>query len=185
MLDLGGASTQIVLEPMAKLDAALEEGEHKYDLSFCGKTRMLYGTSTRTLDTASCARATASSSSSWPRKRDICDRTPAYIPEYAHKAQAEDSEYANLLHISRRPAYLFQVHCMDISRSPPVVRAYLVVHHPWGCSSIPAPTQHPRESPAPQAAPLEPPSDTTNLNVRAHLLPIASLWPRTSRLPHR
>ncbi|KAI0769116.1 nucleoside phosphatase family-domain-containing protein [Trametes elegans] len=45
VLDLGGASTQIVFEPtfdMAKPDAALEEGEHKYELKFGGATRVLY-----------------------------------------------------------------------------------------------------------------------------------------------
>lgn len=45
VLDLGGASTQIVFEPtfrMAKPDATLEEGEHKYDLAFGGKKRVLY-----------------------------------------------------------------------------------------------------------------------------------------------
>ncbi|KAI0372315.1 hypothetical protein BV20DRAFT_964454 [Pilatotrama ljubarskyi] len=45
VLDLGGASTQIVFEPtfdMAKPDATLEEGEHKYDLDFGGKKRVLY-----------------------------------------------------------------------------------------------------------------------------------------------
>ncbi|KAH9851768.1 nucleoside phosphatase family-domain-containing protein [Lenzites betulinus] len=45
VLDLGGASTQIVFEPtfaMEKPDATLEEGEHKYDLAFGGQTRVLY-----------------------------------------------------------------------------------------------------------------------------------------------
>ncbi|KAI0632268.1 nucleoside phosphatase family-domain-containing protein [Trametes polyzona] len=45
VLDLGGASTQIVFEPtfgMSKPDATLEEGEHKYDLTFGGKKRVLY-----------------------------------------------------------------------------------------------------------------------------------------------
>ncbi|KAI0715674.1 nucleoside phosphatase family-domain-containing protein [Cerioporus squamosus] len=45
VLDLGGASTQIVFEPtfdMAKPDATLEEGEHKYDLKYDGETRVLY-----------------------------------------------------------------------------------------------------------------------------------------------
>ncbi|KAH9949806.1 nucleoside phosphatase family-domain-containing protein [Amylocystis lapponica] len=45
VLDLGGASTQIVFEPTfdsAKPDAALEAGEHKYDLAFGGRTRVLY-----------------------------------------------------------------------------------------------------------------------------------------------
>jgi guanosine-diphosphatase len=45
VLDLGGASTQIVFEPTfdkAKPDSRLEEGEHKYDLDFGGKKRVLY-----------------------------------------------------------------------------------------------------------------------------------------------
>ncbi|KAI0667683.1 nucleoside phosphatase family-domain-containing protein [Trametes maxima] len=45
VLDLGGASTQIVFEPtfdMKKPDATLEEGEHKYDLQFGGRKRVLY-----------------------------------------------------------------------------------------------------------------------------------------------
>jgi guanosine-diphosphatase len=45
VLDLGGASTQIVFEPVfdsARPDAALEEGEHKYELAFGGKKRVLY-----------------------------------------------------------------------------------------------------------------------------------------------
>lgn len=45
VLDLGGASTQIVFEPVfdsARPDATLEEGEHKYDLRFGGRTRVLY-----------------------------------------------------------------------------------------------------------------------------------------------
>ncbi|KAI8978738.1 nucleoside phosphatase family-domain-containing protein [Trametes punicea] len=45
VLDLGGASTQIAFEPtfdMAKSDASLEEGEHKYDLVFGGRKRVLY-----------------------------------------------------------------------------------------------------------------------------------------------
>ncbi|KAH9891797.1 nucleoside phosphatase family-domain-containing protein [Cubamyces lactineus] len=45
VLDLGGASTQIVFEPtfdMSKPDATLEEGEHKYDLTFGGQKRVLY-----------------------------------------------------------------------------------------------------------------------------------------------
>ncbi|EGN93963.1 hypothetical protein SERLA73DRAFT_189099 [Serpula lacrymans var. lacrymans S7.3] len=45
VLDLGGASTQIVFEPQfddGLPDVALEEGEHKYDLKFGGQTRVLY-----------------------------------------------------------------------------------------------------------------------------------------------
>jgi len=43
VLDLGGASTQIVFEPsFSKPDSTLEEGEHKYDLTFGGKKRVLY-----------------------------------------------------------------------------------------------------------------------------------------------
>jgi len=45
VLDLGGASTQIVFEPMfdeKRPDASLEPGEHKYDLDFGGKKRTLY-----------------------------------------------------------------------------------------------------------------------------------------------
>jgi guanosine-diphosphatase len=49
VLDLGGASTQIVFEPVFRhpgQDAAaavtLEEGEHRYELSFGGSERMLY-----------------------------------------------------------------------------------------------------------------------------------------------
>lgn len=45
VLDLGGASTQIVFEPtfdMKKPDASLEEGEHKYDLKYDGVARVLY-----------------------------------------------------------------------------------------------------------------------------------------------
>lgn len=49
VLDLGGASTQIVFEPTfidadgdGKDDDALEEGEHKYELKFGGKTHVLY-----------------------------------------------------------------------------------------------------------------------------------------------
>ncbi|KAF8625615.1 hypothetical protein AX17_006801 [Amanita inopinata Kibby_2008] len=43
VLDLGGASTQIVFEPIfEKGDEALEEGEHKYDLKFAGKDHVLY-----------------------------------------------------------------------------------------------------------------------------------------------
>ncbi|KAJ7506866.1 nucleoside phosphatase GDA1/CD39, partial [Mycena galericulata] len=40
VLDLGGASTQIVFEPAR--GAPLHEGEHKYDLEFGGKKRVLY-----------------------------------------------------------------------------------------------------------------------------------------------
>ncbi|KAF9439642.1 nucleoside phosphatase GDA1/CD39, partial [Macrolepiota fuliginosa MF-IS2] len=42
VLDLGGASTQIVFEPVFTSDARLEEGEHKYDLVFGGKKHILY-----------------------------------------------------------------------------------------------------------------------------------------------
>jgi guanosine-diphosphatase len=44
VLDLGGASTQIVFEPTfdSTSNAALEEGEHKYDLAFGGKDHVLY-----------------------------------------------------------------------------------------------------------------------------------------------
>ncbi|KAI0754806.1 nucleoside phosphatase family-domain-containing protein [Daedaleopsis nitida] len=45
VLDLGGASTQIVFEPtfdMQKPDATLADGEHKYDLKFDGADRVLY-----------------------------------------------------------------------------------------------------------------------------------------------
>ncbi|KAI0260225.1 nucleoside phosphatase GDA1/CD39 [Gloeopeniophorella convolvens] len=45
VLDLGGASTQIVFEPVfdsARPDAALQEGEHKYELKFGGKQHVLY-----------------------------------------------------------------------------------------------------------------------------------------------
>ncbi|KZT65832.1 hypothetical protein DAEQUDRAFT_496508 [Daedalea quercina L-15889] len=43
VLDLGGASTQIVFEPVfSKPDDTLEPGEHKYDLAFGGKTHVLY-----------------------------------------------------------------------------------------------------------------------------------------------
>ncbi|KAJ6614816.1 nucleoside phosphatase GDA1/CD39 [Mycena sp. CBHHK59/15] len=43
VLDLGGASTQIVFEPaFATPDDALVAGEHKYDLEFGGKKRVLY-----------------------------------------------------------------------------------------------------------------------------------------------
>ncbi|THH32440.1 hypothetical protein EUX98_g1781 [Antrodiella citrinella] len=45
VLDLGGASTQIVFEPtfdMVKPDATLEDGEHKFELDFAGTKRVLY-----------------------------------------------------------------------------------------------------------------------------------------------
>lgn len=43
VLDLGGASTQIVFEPnFAEPDEAFVEGDHKYELQFGGKTYMLY-----------------------------------------------------------------------------------------------------------------------------------------------
>jgi len=42
VLDLGGASTQIVLEPVFGREAALSEGEHRYELSFGGQERVLY-----------------------------------------------------------------------------------------------------------------------------------------------
>lgn len=43
VLDLGGASTQIVFEPrFAKPDASLVDGEHKYDLKFGGQEHVLY-----------------------------------------------------------------------------------------------------------------------------------------------
>lgn len=43
VLDLGGASTQIVFEPkFSRPDSSLVEGEHKYDLQFAGKARVLY-----------------------------------------------------------------------------------------------------------------------------------------------
>lgn len=45
VLDLGGASTQIVFEPVfdeKQPDSMLEEGEHKYDLMFGGEKRVLY-----------------------------------------------------------------------------------------------------------------------------------------------
>ena len=43
VLDLGGASTQIVFEPaFSKPDSSLEEGEHKYDLTFGGRKYVLY-----------------------------------------------------------------------------------------------------------------------------------------------
>ncbi|KAJ3510248.1 hypothetical protein NLJ89_g4789 [Agrocybe chaxingu] len=43
VLDLGGASTQIVFEPaFSTKHKGLEEGEHKYDLKFGGNTHTLY-----------------------------------------------------------------------------------------------------------------------------------------------
>ena len=45
VLDLGGASTQIVFEPVfdeKQPDSMLKEGEHKYDLTFGGDKRVLY-----------------------------------------------------------------------------------------------------------------------------------------------
>ncbi|KZT23410.1 nucleoside phosphatase GDA1/CD39 [Neolentinus lepideus HHB14362 ss-1] len=45
VLDLGGASTQIVFEPQfdsSKSDSQLEEGDHKYELQFGDKTHVLY-----------------------------------------------------------------------------------------------------------------------------------------------
>ena len=43
VLDLGGASTQIVFEPkFNKPDSALVEGDHKYELDFGGRTHVLY-----------------------------------------------------------------------------------------------------------------------------------------------
>ncbi|KAI0344475.1 hypothetical protein BDW22DRAFT_1354520 [Trametopsis cervina] len=45
VLDLGGGSTQIVFKPVFdsnKPESTLEEGEHKYDLTFGGKTHVLY-----------------------------------------------------------------------------------------------------------------------------------------------
>jgi guanosine-diphosphatase len=43
VLDLGGASTQIVFVPkFTKPDSSLVDGEHKYDLKFGGKTHVLY-----------------------------------------------------------------------------------------------------------------------------------------------
>ena len=42
VLDLGGASTQIVFEPMFSSDTTLEPGEHKYDLKFGGRAHVLY-----------------------------------------------------------------------------------------------------------------------------------------------
>lgn len=45
VLDLGGASTQIVFEPVFDAEADMREGEHKYELRFggpAGKTHVLY-----------------------------------------------------------------------------------------------------------------------------------------------
>ena len=45
VLDLGGASTQIVFEPAfdeGRPDSILQDGEHKYDLAFGGEKRVLY-----------------------------------------------------------------------------------------------------------------------------------------------
>ena len=43
VLDLGGASTQIVFEPkFGKPDSALVEGDHKYELDFGGRMYVLY-----------------------------------------------------------------------------------------------------------------------------------------------
>lgn len=42
VLDLGGASTQIVFEPVFTSDNRLEDGEHKYDLVFGGRKHVLY-----------------------------------------------------------------------------------------------------------------------------------------------
>ena len=43
VLDLGGASTQIVFEPIFEDDEMkLEDGDHKYDLQFAGKDHVLY-----------------------------------------------------------------------------------------------------------------------------------------------
>lgn len=44
MLDLGGASTQIVFEPTFGSGSTrkLEEGDHKYELTFSGKAHTLY-----------------------------------------------------------------------------------------------------------------------------------------------
>ncbi|KAF8342445.1 nucleoside phosphatase family-domain-containing protein [Amanita rubescens] len=43
VLDLGGASTQIVFEPVfEKEEERMEEGEHKYDLKFAGRNHVLY-----------------------------------------------------------------------------------------------------------------------------------------------
>lgn len=43
VLDLGGGSTQIVFEPtFSQPDSILEDGEHKYELEFAGRTHVLY-----------------------------------------------------------------------------------------------------------------------------------------------
>lgn len=42
VLDLGGASTQIVFEPTFSKDSLFVEGDHKYTLKFGGKTHTLY-----------------------------------------------------------------------------------------------------------------------------------------------
>jgi len=43
VLDLGGASTQIVFEPkFSTPDSSLEEGDHRYELHFAGRTHTLY-----------------------------------------------------------------------------------------------------------------------------------------------
>ncbi|KAG8937201.1 Guanosine-diphosphatase [Tulasnella sp. 418] len=42
VLDLGGASTQIVFEPRFDSKSRLEEGDHKYVLTFSGKAHTLY-----------------------------------------------------------------------------------------------------------------------------------------------
>jgi guanosine-diphosphatase len=43
VLDLGGASTQIVFEPAFEREKGeMEEGEHKYDLKFAGRSHVLY-----------------------------------------------------------------------------------------------------------------------------------------------
>ncbi|OSX56411.1 hypothetical protein POSPLADRAFT_1175139 [Postia placenta MAD-698-R-SB12] len=43
VLDLGGASTQVVFEPVfEKSDSKMEDGEHKYELAFGGKKHVLY-----------------------------------------------------------------------------------------------------------------------------------------------
>jgi guanosine-diphosphatase len=42
VLDLGGASTQIVFEPAFANPGGFEEGEHKYTLQFGGRTHTLY-----------------------------------------------------------------------------------------------------------------------------------------------
>ncbi|KAI0033112.1 nucleoside phosphatase GDA1/CD39 [Vararia minispora EC-137] len=43
VLDLGGASTQIVFEPrFARADEGLAEGDHRYELDFAGRTFVLY-----------------------------------------------------------------------------------------------------------------------------------------------